>query len=80
MSGSLLSDIEVTEQCGDASLQIVADVADAVDGLVVGVGYIPIEVALARIDRTGIAAAHGHNDIGGVHNVVGERLDTPRSV
>ena len=39
-----------------------------------GVAHLPVEVALAGVDGAGVAAAHGHDDVGGAHDVVGERL------
>ena len=47
------------------------------DGLEVLAGRVledPVLVALARIDRAGVAAAHRDHDVGGLHDLVGERL------
>ena len=38
------------------------------------VGEVPVEVALAGIDRAGVAAAHGDHDVGGLDFAGGQRL------
>jgi len=45
----LVSDVEVTQQGGYAGLKIVSDIAHSVDGLVIGIGDVPVEVTLAGI-------------------------------
>ena len=42
---------------------------------------LPVLVALARVDRAGVAAAHRDHDVGGLDRVAGERLGVlPRDV
>ena len=43
---------DVAKQCSDAGLELVADVADHLDGLTSGVGDVPVLEALAGADRT----------------------------
>jgi hypothetical protein len=56
------------------ALEVVADVADSVEGLAVGVGNVPVEVALAGVDRAGVTAVHRDDDVGGMHHTGGELL------
>ena len=35
---------------------------------------LPVEVPLARVQRARVAASHGHDGIGGAHDIVGQRL------
>ena len=39
-----------------------------------GIVELPVLVLLAGIDRAGVAAAHRDHDVGGAHDLVGERL------
>ncbi len=39
-----------------------------------GSGEVPVEVALAGVDRAGVPAAHGDHHVRGMDHVVGERL------
>ena len=39
-----------------------------------GSSSVPVLVLLARVDRAGIAAAHRDHDVGGAHDLVGQRL------
>ena len=48
----------------DALRDVVADVRDPLDGQRLGVGEIPVEIALARDERAFVAAAHRHHDVG----------------
>jgi len=48
--------VEVSKQGGDAGLEIVTDIAYLLDGAVVRVGHVPIQVALTGIDRAGVTA------------------------
>lgn len=41
------------------------------DGQPGGVGQVPVEVARARVDEAGVAAAHQLHDIGCAHDFVG---------
>lgn len=55
-------------------LDLVADRADRVHSWAGGIGELPVEVALAREDGTGVAAAHGDDDVGCLDGFRGERL------
>jgi hypothetical protein len=39
-----------------------------------GIGEIPVEVTLPRVDGTSVAASHRYDDVGGPHNLVGKWL------
>ena len=67
-------DVELVEQGGDAATDLVADGVDGVDALAGWVVELPVEVALARIERAGVAAAHGDDDVGGLHGIGGEQF------
>ena len=43
-------------------------------GLAGGIVDLPVEIALAGVDRAGVTAAHRDHDVGGLHDFVGERL------
>jgi len=45
------------------SVDVVDDGADLVDRLARRVDELPVEITLARIDRAGVTAAHGHDDV-----------------
>ena len=66
------------EQLGDepldAGVDLVADPAHRLDVLPGRVVELPVLVALARVDRAGVAAAHRDHDVGGADDLVGERL------
>ena len=55
-------------------VELVADPAHRLEVLAGRVVELPVLVALARVDRAGIAAAHRDHDVGGAHDLVGERL------
>jgi hypothetical protein len=65
---------QLVEQHAGASVDLLDDGPDLLDGLAGGVGEVPVEVALARVDRTGVTAAHGDDDVGAASRLVGERL------
>src|SRR5664280_1594804 len=65
---------ELGEQGVDAGVDVVTDPADLGEWAVLRVGQVPVEVPLAGIDRAGIPASHGDHHVGGLHDVVGERL------
>ncbi|CDZ91523.1 hypothetical protein RHRU231_840052 [Rhodococcus ruber] len=65
---------EVGEQSADPGVDVVTDGADDLEGLPVRVGDGPVEVALAGVDRAGVAAAHGDDHVRGGDDVVGERF------
>ena len=48
----------------DAARDLLAGRAHRVDRLALGVGQVPVEVALAGDVGAGVAAAHGHDDVG----------------
>jgi hypothetical protein len=45
-----------------------------VDGLASGIVEFPVHIPLSRIDRTGIATAHGDDDVGFSGPLVGQGL------
>jgi hypothetical protein len=47
---------EFGEQGADAAVDLVTDRAYFTDGLASGVGQVPVQVALAGVDRAGVAA------------------------
>src|SRR6266581_3873045 len=53
---------------------LVADLADLLDALARGIRKLPIQIALARVDRAGVATAHRHDDVRRPHELVGQRL------
>src|SRR5262245_24428653 len=65
---------ELDNQPLDARGDLIADSAHGRDVLPRRVVDRPVLVTLSRIDRTGIAAAHRDDDVGGPHDVVRERL------
>src|SRR4029453_14999750 len=65
---------EFAEELLDAAVDLIADAADHLDGLAGGVLELPVLIALARVDRTGVPAAHGDDHIIGLDRGVGERL------
>src|SRR6478672_3459022 len=65
---------ELGDECSHARVDLVANAPDGCDVLTRGVVHRPVLVALARIDRTGVAAAHGDDDVDALHGVVGEDL------
>src|SRR5215469_2899560 len=56
-------------QQADAFGDLVADGADLVQGQPGGVAEVPVEVAPARVDGAGVAAAHGDHDVGSLNLV-----------
>jgi hypothetical protein len=55
-------------------VELVPDSSDDVDRLAGGIGDRPVLVALARVNRTRIAAAERDHNVGGADHRVGERL------
>ena len=58
----------------DPARDVVADATHPVEVGVGGVVELPVLVALAGVDRARVAAAHGDHDVGGLDEVVGQRL------
>ena len=56
------------------AVDLVADPPHRLEVLAGGVVELPVLVLLARVDRAGIAAAHRDHDVGGAHDLVGQRL------
>ena len=54
-------------------MEVVPDIADPCDRLILGVGYIPVEVTIAAVDGAGVAAARRDHDVG-VDDAIGERF------
>src|SRR5689334_17876087 len=72
-TAALLRD-ELGEQRSDAFGDLVADAPHGLGILAGRVLEVPVLIALARIDRACIPAAHGDHDVGGLHALIGERL------
>src|SRR5664280_2125598 len=51
-------------QVTNPPIDVIDDRADFLDGLPGRVFELPVEIALAGIDRAGIATTHGHDDVG----------------
>jgi ACR3 family arsenite transporter len=64
---------ELGEEVADTTVDVIADGADGFEWLVDGVVDVPVEVPLAGIERAGVAAAHGDDDVCGARDLVGER-------
>ena len=62
------------EQLADTFLDRIPDWPNFGDALASGVVQLPIEIALAGDNRAGVAAAHGHDNIGPAHGLVSPRL------
>src|SRR5688572_25298762 len=60
---------ELLHQGLDPPADLVADRPDLFDRQPSGVGYLPIEIALAGVERAGITAAHGDDDSGGLDDL-----------
>ena len=65
---------QLGDQPLDALVDLVADAADRLEILAGRVVELPVLVLLAGVDRAGVAAAHRDHDVGGAHDLVGERL------
>ena len=55
---------QLVEEMADATLDLVADRSDLVDGPAGGILQLPLLVALPGKDRAGVAAAHRDDDVG----------------
>jgi hypothetical protein len=55
---------ELGEQGLDPLIDLIDDGSHLIDREAGGVGELPVQVAFARIDRAGVAAAHGDDDVG----------------
>ena len=62
------------QQGSDPSIDLVTDGPDLIDRSAGGVRQIPVDIALARVDGAGIAAAHRDNHVGLSGHVIGEAL------
>src|SRR5262249_47182868 len=65
---------ELGQQWPDPPVDLIADRADSGQVEARGVGQVPVFVALARVDRAGVAAAHGDHHVGGLYVAGGQRL------
>src|SRR5918996_1221125 len=65
---------ELADQSLHALVELVADPPHRLEVLAGRVVELPVLVALARVDRAGVAAAHRDHDVGGPHHFVGQRL------
>src|ERR1044072_2587220 len=67
-------DGELVQELPDALFDLIADRSDRFDVLARGILELRVEVALAGEERARVAAAHGDDDVGGAHDLVGPRL------
>jgi hypothetical protein len=65
---------ELSQQGLDASVDLFDDVADRFHRLTGRIVELPLDVALARVERAGITAAHGDDDVDGLCEVIAEEL------
>ena len=63
-------DSKVGEQSTHALFDVVADGSNSVDVLSGRIGQVPVLISLAGEDRTGVPTAHGHDDVGGLNDLV----------
>jgi hypothetical protein len=68
------SGVEFADQRAYPRADLIPDGPDLLDGEPGGVGQVPVQVPLARVDRTGVAAAHGDHDVGGLDSPAVQRL------
>src|SRR6476661_6637544 len=73
-AGALGGDTQLVEEHDDASPHLVADGSHRVDTLPGRVVELPVEVALAGVERARVAAAHGDDDVRGLHGFGREEL------
>src|SRR5215207_11074567 len=73
-SGIRRSGDQLGQELADAGVDVVADAAHDLDGLAGRVREFPVLIALARIDRAGIPAAHGDDGVGGADELVAQGL------
>src|SRR5689334_9878233 len=67
-------DVHVVEKAPDAAFDVVTDGPHRGHVEPGGVVDSPVEVAVAGEHGAGVAAAHGDDDVGGAHHLVGPRL------
>src|SRR5437763_864577 len=65
---------QLVDQPPNALVELVANAANGFEVLAGRVFELPVLVAPSRVDRAGVAAAHRDHDVGGLDNLVGERL------
>ena len=70
----VIGHVEIAQESPDMLFDVVADQAHRVQRLPGRVGQGPFLVTFLGIDRAGIAAAHGYNDVGGLDDLIGPRL------
>src|ERR1700690_1864298 len=70
LHGGMWLHAQFGQEPADAPLDLVADRADLLDRLAGRVVELPVEVTLARIHRTCVAATHHDDDIGSPHDLV----------
>jgi hypothetical protein len=58
---SLRPPVELCDEHGDSLLDLVACCSDLLDGLVLWVGEVPVDVALAGYAGAGVAASHRYD-------------------
>jgi hypothetical protein len=65
---------QLSQQVPDSPVDLVDDRPNIVDRFACWVFKVPVEIALARVHRAGVPAAHSHDDVGLEGGLVGERL------
>src|ERR1039458_787378 len=63
---------QLVDEHADPLLDVVADGADLLYRAARGIGELPVDVALAGIDRARVATAHGDDDVGAAAHLVGQ--------
>ena len=65
---------EFGEESLNSAVDLVADRTNGLDALTGGVGEVPVEVALARIERALVTATHRDHDVGSLDRGVVKTL------
>ena len=65
---------QLREQGADSPIDLIANDPDLFQRLASRVSKIPVDVALTRIDRAGIATPHGDHDVGSPSHLIGQSL------
>lgn len=71
------TDAEGIEQAAPPPLDVVTDEAYLFEGPAPGIGHVPVLVAPAGVEGTGVTAAHGHHHVGRVEAGVGPAVRDP---
>ena len=66
--------LELAQEVFNPGLDGVADLADLRKRRACRIVDLPVVVLLTGVERAGVSAAHGDDDIRGAHDFIGERL------